>query len=293
MEQVRIGLVGAVHPNMPGDDLGLYRTVVERMTALSATLGFVLSVFPEPLRTEEDGRRARDFMDGERVDLTLLFNASLPFGRVILPLARVRSRLALWSVPEPTRSGVLQLNSFCGTNMLGAIVGNYLRLHDIKFKWFYGLPDAPLFQERFQVTLRALAALKRLGGARIAQVGGLANGFEDLYVDERVLEKKFGTTLHTRYTVEEIVERARRYTDRDAAAEVGDVVEAPAHGGMVTCADTGRPRAPRSRPGAGGRMPREVTRRPGPCDATVSRRSCRTRATRDGDPPIRASRLPR
>jgi L-fucose isomerase-like protein len=220
MEKLHVGLAGAVHPNMPGDDTGLYANVVERMKALGASLRFDLSVFPEPLRTEEDGRRARDFMDGERVDLTLLFNASLPFGRVILPLARVRSRLGIWSVPEPTRSGVLQLNSFCGANMLGSIVGNYLRHHRIPFKWFYGLPDSDLFQERFRVTLRALSAVKRLATARIAQIGGLANGFENMYFDERVLERRFGTYLQTRYTVEEIVERAKRYADRDVAAEV-------------------------------------------------------------------------
>jgi L-fucose isomerase-like protein len=223
MERVRIGLTGAVHPNMPGDDVGLYSTVIERMTALADTLAFDLSVFHEPLKTEDDARKARDFMDGEKVDFTLLFNASLPYGRVILPLARVRSRLGLWSVPEPTRDGVLQLNSFCGTNMLGAIVGNYLRHHHIPFKWFYGLPTAESFLERFRVTLRALQALKRLAGARVAQVGGLADGFENLYLDERILEKRFGTTLQTRHTVEEIIARADRYSARDVAAEVEDV----------------------------------------------------------------------
>jgi len=220
MERVRIGLAGAVHPNMPGDDTGLYSMVVERMTALAGTLAFDLSVFREPLRSEEDGARARDFMDGEQVDFTLLFNASLPYGRVILPLARVRSRLGLWSVPEPARDGVLPLNSFCGTNMLGSIVGNYLRHHRIPFKWFYGPPGAEPFLERFKVTLRALQALKRLSRARVAQIGGLADGFENLYLDERLLEARFGTTLYPRHTVEEIVARAERYSEREVAADL-------------------------------------------------------------------------
>lgn len=220
MERVRIGLTGAVHPNMPGDDTGLYNAVIEGMTALSGTLGFDLSVFREPLHSEEDGRRARDFLDGEKVDFTLLFHASLPYGRVILPLARVRSRLGLWSVPEPTRDGVLQLNSFCGTNMLGSIVGNYLRAHRIPFKWFYGLPGSEQFLERFRITLRALQALKRLSRARVAQIGGLADGFENLYLDERLLEARFGTALQTRHTVEEIVQRAEKIPEREVAADV-------------------------------------------------------------------------
>ncbi len=223
MERVRIGLTGAVHPNMPGDDTGLYAPVIERMTALAGDRSD--STCPStasrsaPRRT---GGRARDFMDGERVDFTLLFNASLPYGRVILPLARVRSRLGLWSVPEPTRDGVLQLNSFCGTNMLGSIVGNYLRHHRIRFKWFYGLPGSDQFLERFRVTLRALQALKRLSaGARVAQIGGLADGFENLYFDER---HPGGALRHHRCRPATRSRRScsgpRRYSERDVAAEV-------------------------------------------------------------------------
>jgi L-fucose isomerase-like protein len=217
--RLHLGLTGAVHPNMPGDDTGVFDTVRARLTELSTTMGFDLSVYPPPIRSEEDGRKSCSFMNDKEVDLTLLFNASLPFGRIILPFVGLKSRLALWSVPEPAKNGVLQLNSFCGTNMLGAIVGNYLTQHDIPIKWFYGLPDSPQVKERLKVTLRALLAVKTLRQARIAQIGGLANGFENLYVDERVFSKKFGTYLQTRYTVEEIVERARKIPKRDVDAE--------------------------------------------------------------------------
>jgi L-fucose isomerase-like protein len=219
-EKLRIGLAGAVHPNMPGDDEGLYRSVASAMAALAAAEGFELRVLEKPIRTESDGASARDFFDAAGVDFTLLFNASLPFGRIILPLARVRSPLGLWSVPEPSTSGVLQLNSFCGTNMLGSIIANYLREHDIRYKWFYGAPDSPRFLERFRLTLRALRAIKTLRSARIGQIGGLANGFENMYIDERLLEKKFGTYLQTRHSVEEIVARAERIPDAAVKADL-------------------------------------------------------------------------
>jgi L-fucose isomerase-like protein len=219
-ERIRIGLAGAVHSNMPGDDAGAYTAAIDAVEKLSKTMDFDLSVFRKPLSSEEDGRVARDFMDGEKVDFTLVFNASLPFGRVILPLARVRSFLGLWSIPEPSTSGVLQLNSFCGTNMLGAIIGNYLREYDIPFKWFYGRSDEPRFLERFDLTLRAMRAIKALSTSRIGQIGGLANGFENMYVDERVLEKKFGTVLQSRHSVEEIVARAEKFTDAEVARDI-------------------------------------------------------------------------
>ena len=206
-----VGLVGAVHPNMPGDDAGLFRNVAEATTALARELDFELEVYPSLVRTEADGMSARTFLEAKGVDLTVVFNASLPFGRVILPLARVAGRLAFWSVPEPATNGVLQLNSFCGTNMLASIVANYLSRYDIPYKWLYGMPDDPRFLERFGITVRALKAEKALAHARIAQIGGLANGFENLYIDERELEYRFGCTLQTRHSVEEIVERAERY----------------------------------------------------------------------------------
>ena len=218
--RLHVGLAGAVHPNMPGDDTGLYAKVGELMGGLAKDWDFELSVYPTAIRSEEDGGKACAFMNDKKVDLTLLFNASLPFGRIILPFAELRSRLALWSVPEPAKEGVLQLNSFCGTNMLGSILSNYLTHHDIAFKWFYGHPDSPLFQDRFQVTLRALRAIKKLHQSRIAQIGGLANGFENLYIDERVFTSKFGTYLQTRYTVEEIVEKARKLSDAAVSAEL-------------------------------------------------------------------------
>jgi L-fucose isomerase-like protein len=209
MVSIRVGICGAVHPNMPGDDRGVYKKVVSSMEKLQKDLGFELAVLNNPVQTETDAERARKFFDQEAVDITLIFNASLPFGRIMLPLARVNSFLGLWSVPEPMKSGVLQLNSFCGLNMLGSIIAHYLNEYDIPFKWFYDYPESALFQERFGITLRAMRAIKHLRESRIGQIGGLANGFENMYTDERVLERKFGTYIQTRHTVEDIVARAR------------------------------------------------------------------------------------
>jgi L-fucose isomerase-like protein len=223
--RVRVGLAGAVHPNMPGDDEGLYSRIIEAVGEIARAEDFDFSVFQKPLRSEADGEAARAFMDGEDADFILLFNASLPYGRVILPLAKAKGHIGLWSVPEPQTSGVLQLNSFCGTNMLGSIIANYLREYCIPYKWFYGMPDQPRFRERLSVTLSAMRAMKALRTSRIAQIGGLADGFENLYIDERILERKFGTQLQTRHTVEEIVARAEKLDASVVRAEVAKIGE--------------------------------------------------------------------
>ena len=206
---VKIGLCAVVHPNMHGDDRGLYKKIIKSLEPLKEKLSFELYLVNEPLESESDGVKARNFFDDKRVDLTLIFNASLGYGRVVLPLAKVNSFIGLWSVPEPTKSGVLQLNSFCGLNMYGAIIANYLREYDIPFKWFYGYPESEMFLERFRVSLRSIRAVKALEASRIGLVGDIADGFENFVFDERTLERKFGTYIQTRHTVEDIVGRAK------------------------------------------------------------------------------------
>ena len=223
MENIRlkIGLAGGVHPNMPGDDEALYRRVAGEFETLAESFGFDLVLESDPLRSEEDSEKAVRRFNDEEVDLTLFFSASLPYGRTALPLAGLRSAIGIWAVPEPVSEGVLQLNSYCGLNMFGSILRNYFPGEDIKYKWFYGMPSSGLFRDRLSVTLGALRAVKKLKNARIGQIGELADGFENLYIDERELRRKFGTRLQSRHTVEDIVKLAKSYSisELDALAE--------------------------------------------------------------------------
>lgn len=222
-KKVVVGLAGAIHPNMPGDDVGTYKKVVESMQGIQKRLGFELVAYEPVIKWEDDGGKARDFLESKQVDFTLLFCASLPFGRAVLPFVRINSYLGIWSVPEPTTSGVLQLNSFCGLNMAGSIVAHYYNHYDIPFKWFYDYPETDLFQERFGITLRAMRAIKLLKNSRIGQIGELANGFENMHTDERVLEKKFGVYVQTRHTVEDLVARAKAYSQSAVEREVKQI----------------------------------------------------------------------
>lgn len=222
-QKVLIGLVGLVHPNMPGDDREVYRRMIAALEALKDKLDFDLVFLPDLLASEADGYRAQEFLDAQKVDLTMIANPSFGFGRVMLPLAKVNSCIGSWSVPEPGNDGVLQLNSFCGLNMFGAILGNYFGAFDIPYKWFYGYPDNPLFTERFQITLKAIKAIKTVRRSRIGLIGGVANGFENMNFDERVLLKKFGTYIQTRHSVEEIVARAKGYAEAEVAATLAEM----------------------------------------------------------------------
>ncbi len=98
--KVVVGLTSVVHPNMPGDDRGIYKKIIKSMEELKSKMNFELVTIDRPLESEQDGRNTRKQFEDKNVDFTMVFNASLGFGRVILPLAKVNSYLGLWSVPE-------------------------------------------------------------------------------------------------------------------------------------------------------------------------------------------------
>jgi len=223
--KVIVGLTSVVHPNMPGDDRGIYKKIIKSMEELKDKMNFELVTVDRPLESEQDGRNARKQFEDKNVDFTMVFNASLGFGRVILPLAKVNSYLGLWSIPEPTKEGVLQLNSFCGLNMYGAIIEKYFKNYNIPFKWFYGYPDSELFLKRFCIMLKAMKGIKTVRESRIGLIGGIANGFENMYFDERDLDKRFGTYIQGRHTVEDIVSKAKELDEKRVNENLEQVLE--------------------------------------------------------------------
>lgn len=66
---------------------------------------------------------------------------------------------------------------------------------------------------RLQITVRALTAIKNLKCARIGLVGGVAPGFNDLYDDERNLNKRFeGIYFNRLHEYSELKDKALSYS---------------------------------------------------------------------------------
>jgi L-fucose isomerase-like protein len=112
------------------------------------------------------------------------------------------------------------INSFCGLNMFSSILINYVK--DIKHKWFYGETDDDTFIKRFEVTVKALKAIKNLRASKIALVGGIAPGFNDLYFDERLGQKRFGIKIERGHEFSEISLRAEAYSTTETERFIQD-----------------------------------------------------------------------
>ena len=224
MVKVRIGLISCVQPSFWGASQDLCRKVyLPALRKLAGSEGFELLAWAEDVITRADAARACAYMNEQQADFVLLQCTTFPAGDVILPFAGLRARLGLWAVPESTRGGAIPLNSFCGVNMLGSILGQFVD-RQIKTKWFYGGVDSPLFKERLLTTLRALRGIKRMQDAKIALVGGIAPGFTDFAFDERKTKAKLGITVDRLPEYGDIKQRALGYTADEIAPLVVEYI---------------------------------------------------------------------
>jgi len=215
MKKLKVAMVNLMHPNFPGDQLGTYRRSAEAMGQLSNEMGFDFYSIENPILTEDDAEVSAEKVKDWQADFIMMHNTAFPNGKAVQALCDTGARIGLWAVPEPAKDGPLPLNSFCGINMSGSIIAEYLKDYDLPYKWFYGDASGYEFRRRFAITVRALTAIKNLASSRIALVGGIADGFDDLYFDERRLHKIFGVRLYRNHEFSEIKDKAISYKTDD------------------------------------------------------------------------------
>jgi len=231
MDRLRVGLVGAFFPNFDALKLGVYETSKAEMRALASRLDFELVAVEAGVAARAEAERAASQLKAAGIDFLLIQASSFAVGDVLLPLVDVPARLGLWFLPEPSFEGDIPLNSLTGFNLFASIIRLYLKEGKLPFKWFYGLASAPRFQRRLEITVRALAALKRLGRTKVGLVGAAAPGFVNLAYDAPSIARRLGTQVEVHplaevfrrvdgYAKDEVAEIAQAMTDRAAEVRV-------------------------------------------------------------------------
>lgn len=192
MVRFKVALVGASQLSFPGDKVTAFGRSTEGMQKLAKAWDFDLYVYEKQVITEADALECKAVLEEEKVDFIMLQCTSFAAGLVVSTLARTKgARMGLWAIPEMRPSGIVSFNSLCGINMYSAIVAHYLKEYDIATKWYFGDVEDAMFQRRFQITVVALRAIKKMQHANVALIGGIAPGFNDLYDDERKLLRLF------------------------------------------------------------------------------------------------------
>lgn len=214
--KLKVGLVGTSQLSFPGNKAHVFGASVRALEKEAETLGFDLAVCPETVVTREDAVKAVRAMEEAHVDFLLLQNTSFSAGYLAPVFARIRgARLGIWAIPEGAEDGPVPFNSFCSLNMYQSIIAHYVG--GIPVKWFFGAPESDLFRRRLAVTVRALSAIKSMSRSKIALIGGIAPGFNDLYDDERNLNRLFDGIEYDRLPeYDEIKSLALSFPDTEA-----------------------------------------------------------------------------
>lgn len=202
---------------------------IKGLEKLAQEWDFELIPVREALTSEGDSIRAANYLREQHIDFMLIQNSSISIGEQFLPFVDVAPRMGIWSLPDPSLDGEVQLHSLVALNEHASILKRYLRHKDIPFKWFYDHVDSDMFLRRFGVTVRALKGVINLEKSRIGWIGGVSPGFHNMMVDPRQLNENLGVTVGE-HEMAELVRRAESYeqsvvseqaqTMRDAASEV-------------------------------------------------------------------------
>lgn len=211
---LRVGYVAT------GDPLGWMKSLDTKMETVIQSMNCELIRSSFVIDTAESAAKAIRELQDKQVDLVLFrCNALAGDGEIATIFMKSGIPLAVWCVPEPTREGNLYLNSMTCANLYMSVANFNLRDLDAKVKWLYGTPDDPLFYKRLDVTIRALRAMKRIKGARIAQIGGSAFGFINMEYDKAAFEKTLGCEIITE-GLDAIYDMARAMSEKEAADEL-------------------------------------------------------------------------
>jgi len=226
MDKLKVGFIGTSQLSFPGDKEGQFRRSVNELNDFSEKFGFDLYIYNDTVIEESDAEKAVKAVEDNGVDFLLVQCTSFSGGFLTPVLAKVKNAyLGLWAVPESTRNGPVPFNSFCSVNMSASIIGHYLKEYKIPFKWFYGNAGNDLFDKRLEVTIRALTAIKNIRKSKVALIGGIAPGFNDLYFDERNILKTFeGLKINRLHEFSEIKDRAQGYKTIELAPIIKEMV---------------------------------------------------------------------
>ncbi|MBR5383261.1 MAG: hypothetical protein IK133_05505 [Clostridia bacterium] len=232
---IKIALISTSQLSFPGKKEERFGKTVTDFEAFIKDYDAELYVYPETVITEKDAIRSLTAVDAEKPDFLLVQCTSFSAGFLAQVYGQAGYPLGFWAIPEGQEGGVMQLNSFCSINMYCGIVRGYYPDQRIPVKWFFGEVSDDLFAPRMAITLKAIKTIKAMCSAKVALIGGIAPGFNDLYFDERKLLGRFpGMSLNRLHEFSEIADRARSYKESELV-KVAEEYEQKAKRGVQAC----------------------------------------------------------
>ena len=193
--KLTIGLIRASLPSYFPEKYDVWSRAELALAELCREESATLFVTPDIPMNAHDTQKALDDCAAAGADFILCLHGGFSMGDVARTIAAAPVKAGFWSVPEPIRTGDIQLNNFVSLNMSLSIARQVRNLKQHPVQWYHGAPESASLITRLRTTIRALCAVKLLSHARIGVVGGLAMTFYNMEVSTNALRSSIGVEV--------------------------------------------------------------------------------------------------
>ncbi len=204
--KLTIGLIRASLPSYFPEKYDVWSRAETALSKLCEEESATLYVAPDIPMDARDTQDALDKCAAAGADFILCLHGGFSMGDVARTIAAAPVKAGFWSVPEPVRTGDIQLNNFVSLNMSLSIARQVRNLNEHPVQWYHGAPESNALLTRLRTTLKALNAVKQLSHARIGVIGGLAMTFYNMEVSTNSLRSRLGIDV-ANHDIHELTQR--------------------------------------------------------------------------------------
>jgi len=225
MSKLKIGFVAGFMVGFSTEGLDLFKRYQVELSKLAKDMDFELFNFDTIISSMQQAESIRQELDNKMIDFCLLFHPSYIIGDYIFEIMKARSHFGLWAIEEIRDEGPMPLASLVNLSQNAGIAKNNFRGNPKKIKWFFGDINSKYFKPRFEITVKALKAIKELENARVAQIGKLADGHINHTVDPRDIYKNLKVNVSRDYEVEDIMALADEISSKEVDIEFKNLLQ--------------------------------------------------------------------
>lgn len=220
-----IGLIRASLPSYFPEKYDVWSRAQSALSALCEEESATLFMAPDIPMDARDTQKALDHCAAAGADFILLLHGGFSMGDVARTIAAAPVKAGFWSVPEPVRTGDIQLNNFVSLNMSMSIARQVRDLNQHPVHWYHGAPESAALINRLRTTIKSLSAVKQLQQARIGVIGGLAMTFYNMEVSTNALRSRIGVEV-AHHDMHELTQRMDAADSARVATELDLIQQA-------------------------------------------------------------------
>lgn len=205
MAKLKIGFVAGFMVGFSTEGLKTFKNYQKELSKMASDLDFELVVFDTIISSMSQAEQVRKELDDKNIDFCLLFHPSYIVGDFIFEIMKSRAFFGLWAIEELREEGPMPLASLVNLSQNAGIARNNFGVNPKKIKWFFGDINSKYFKPRFNITIKALKAIKALENARVAQIGKLADGHINHTIDPRDIYENLKVNVTRDFEVEDVM----------------------------------------------------------------------------------------